>query len=80
MPSLFRGFSVAILPVDSKTTNLPLPLIPPAKDSEAEFDNWAITESTCPNVVVANRLKTIIADKRKVRRIVTNFSKVNRSV
>lgn len=72
-----RGFSVAILPMDSKTTNLPLPLIPPENDSDDELDNWPITESTCPNALKANRLRKIIAEKRKVRRIVTNSSKIN---
>lgn len=70
MLSALRGFSVARLPLDSKTTNLPFPLIPPANDSAAELDSCASTESTCPRTVPESRFKVIIT-KRKVRRSVT---------
>jgi len=70
-----RGFSVARLPLDSNTTNLPFPLIPPAKDSAAELDNCATTESAWPKTALVSRFKVIIT-KRKVRRNVTNSSKI----
>jgi hypothetical protein len=72
-PSSLRGFSVAMLPLDSKTINLPFPLMLPAKDSAGELETCAMTESICPNVATENtKIATIINARRKVTNLLRN--------
>lgn len=59
-----------MLPVDSNTIKRPLPLMPPAKDSEEELVTWPMTESIWPKAAVENaKIMTEIMIRRNVTEI-----------
>jgi hypothetical protein len=71
LPSAFRGFSVAMSPVDSKTTKRPSPLMLPAKDSKVELVICPLTVSTCA-VECELKAKTKSPMEKRNCRSVTN--------
>jgi hypothetical protein len=64
-----------MLPLDSKTINLPLPLMLPAKDSAFELETWAMTESICPKAATDNtKIMNVINARRKVTNVLRNYA------
>jgi len=82
-PSVLRGFSVARLPLDSKTMKRPSPLMLPANDSLPEFVNCPITVSACekalPQSEISMMAKIKNLDPKVTRYPPENLRKVKNS-